>query len=138
MTLRDTRDRKELYSCKSIINELMFCMTATQGMRLEALEGQVDLARQPSNFHWLKTVARDADTFQFHGPDWIDQHLYALPQTTKKLSKMPSTRHSRDIRLGTFYHKKVCRRCSCGRANGLLDHCRGRGEITAFPNSNAI
>ena len=62
-TLREMADRKELYSCKSIINELMLCMTATQGMRLEALEGQANLARQLSNFQWLKRVASDADTF---------------------------------------------------------------------------
>ena len=39
------------------------------------------------------------DTFQFHDHDWIDQHLYALPQTNKKPSKMPATGPSRDIRL---------------------------------------
>ena len=76
------------------------CMTATQGMRFEALEGQADLTHQLSNFQWLKMVARDVDTFQFHGLDWIDQQLYALPQTTKKPSKMPTTGPSRDIRLG--------------------------------------
>ena len=36
-------------------------MTATQGIRLEALEGQADLARQLNNIQWL-TVVRDADT----------------------------------------------------------------------------
>ena len=45
-------------------------------------------------------VARDADTLQFHGRDWINQHLYALPQTNKKPSKMPATGPSRDICLG--------------------------------------
>ena len=69
-------------------------------MRLEALEVQADLASQLNNIQWLKTLARDADTFQFHGRDWIDQHLYALPQTNKKPSKMPATGPSRDIRLG--------------------------------------
>ena len=78
----------------------MLCVTATQGMRVEALEGQADLARQQNNNQWLKTVARDADTLQFHGRDWINQHLYALPQTSKKPSKMPATGPSRDIRLG--------------------------------------
>ena len=78
----------------------MLCTTATQGMRLEALEGQADLACQLNNIQWLKTVARDADTFQFHGPDWIDKHLYALPQRNKKPSKMPATGPSRDICLG--------------------------------------
>ena len=62
-TLREVTDRKELYSCKSIINEMMLCMTATPGMRLEALEGQAVLARQLSNFQWLKTVVSDVDTF---------------------------------------------------------------------------
>ena len=75
-------------------------MTATQGMRLEALEGPADLACQLNNIQWLKKVARDADTFQFHGRIWIDQHLYALPQRNKKPSKMPATGPSRDIRLG--------------------------------------
>ena len=96
-TLREMTERKELYSSRSIINELI-CLTATQGMRLEALEGQADLACQQNNNQWLKTVARDADTLQFHGCDWINQHLYALPQTSKKPSKMPATgpsRHSR-------------------------------------------
>ena len=99
-TLREMTDRKELYSSRSIINELMLCVTATQGMRLEALEGQADLARQQNNKQWLKNVAKDADTLQFHGRDWINQHLYALPQTSKKPSKMPATGPSRDIRLG--------------------------------------
>ena len=99
-TLREMTDRKELYSSRSIINELMLCLTATQGMGLEALEGQADLARQQNNNQWLKNVARDADTLQFHGLEWINQHLYALPQTSKKPSKMPATGPSRDIRLG--------------------------------------
>ena len=99
-TLREMTERKELYSSRSIINELMLCVTATQGMRLEALEGQADLARQQNNKQWLKNVAKDADTLQFHGRDWINQHLYALPQTSKKPSKMPATGPSRDIRLG--------------------------------------
>ena len=98
-TLREMTERKELYSSRSIINELI-CLTATQGMRLEALKGQADLACQQNNNQWLKTVARDADTLQFHGRDWINQHLYALPQTSKKPSKMPATGPSRDIRLG--------------------------------------
>ena len=34
------------------------------------------------------------------GHDWIDQHLYALPQKNKKPSKMPAPGPSRDIRLG--------------------------------------
>ena len=99
-TLREMTDRKELYSSRSIINDMMLCVTATQGMRLEALEGQADLARQQNNKQWLKNVAKDADTLQFHGRDWINQHLYALPQTSKKPSKMPATGPSRDIRLG--------------------------------------
>ena len=99
-TLREITDRKELYSSRSIINELMLCVTATQGMRLEALEGQADLAHQQNNKQWLKNVAKDADILQFHGRDWINQHLYALPQTSKKPSKMPATGPSRDIRLG--------------------------------------
>ena len=78
----------------------MLCMTATQGMRSEALEGQADLACQLNNIQWLKTVARDADTIQFYSRDWIIQHLYALPQTNKKPSKMPATGPSRDIRFG--------------------------------------
>ena len=32
------------------------------GMRLKALKGQADLARQLNNIQWLKTVSRDADT----------------------------------------------------------------------------
>ena len=99
-TLREMTDRKELYSSRSIINDMMLCVTATQGMRLEALEGQADLARQQNNKQWLKTVAKDADTLQFYGRDWINHHLYALPQTSKKPSKMPATGPSRDIRLG--------------------------------------
>ena len=75
-------------------------MTATQGIRLEALERQADVARQLNNIQWLKTVARDAATFQFHGRDWIDHHLYALPETNKKPSKMPATGPFRHIRLG--------------------------------------
>ena len=61
---------------------------------------KADLARQQNNKQWLKNVAKDADTLQFHGRDWINQHLYALPQTSKKPSKMPATGPSRDIRLG--------------------------------------
>ena len=78
----------------------MLCLTATKGMRLEALKGQADLARQLNNIQWLKTVARDADTLQFQGRDWMNQHLYALLQTNKKPSKMLATSPSRDIRLG--------------------------------------
>ena len=99
-TLREMTERKELYSSRSIINDMMLCVTATQGMRLEALEGQADLARQQNNKQWLKNVAKDVDTLQFHGRDWINQHLYALPQTSKKPSKMPATGPSRDIGLG--------------------------------------
>ena len=76
----------------------MFCPEATTQMRVDALLGQAELAKKMNNRSWRTSVARSAETLQFHSREWIDHHLSPLPRSAPAPSAMPAG-PTRDIRL---------------------------------------
>ena len=65
----------QLYSSKSLANQLMLCKEATLDMRLEALKDQASLARRQRNHTWLKNVTKAADALAITQLDWICENI---------------------------------------------------------------
>ena len=67
---------------------------------IDALLGQVTLAKERRQIPWLRRVAQEADDLQFDSREWISANIYRLP---KKPAAKTSTVSgpSRDIRLET-------------------------------------
>ena len=106
----------------SIINEKMLYMTATTGMRLEALKGQADLACKLSNIKWLKMVASSSSAVVI---GFIDICILFRRLTRSHLRCLPPVH----LPWTGSHHTEACRRCSCRQAIRLLNHRRGRGDI---------
>lgn len=96
--VKETTERGELVNPSGFIMELMMVKGATKGMMLETLLDQANLARQRNKQKWLQTVARDAESYQFAGHDWIDRNLLPLKRASRPPSSMPSG-PTRDRRL---------------------------------------
>ena len=69
---------------------------------MDALSGQVKIAKEMGRKEWLKCVAKDAFDFQFISRDWISRNVISLGKEKCRIPicQMPTGR-SRDIRVLT-------------------------------------
>ena len=78
----------------------MLCAEATTPMRIDALEGQEEVAKKRGNPAWCSTAAKSAEALQFHSREWIEQQLRSVTRSPRTPSAMQAG-PSRDIRLET-------------------------------------
>ena len=91
-----------LMNCGNLIQGLLLCRRANPQIRVDALSGQVRIAKEMGRKEWLKCVAKDALDFQFSSRDWISRNVFSLGKKKRRapICQMPTGR-SRDIRLLT-------------------------------------
>ncbi|XP_060580038.1 uncharacterized protein LOC132736836 [Ruditapes philippinarum] len=96
-------------------SELASLVTALpdKAKAIEALLGQVDLAKRSKKKGWAKGLARELDKLQFHSHSWISQYVHELPATKKLVWKEDPTGTSKDIRLAIDPSIQVIR-SDCG------------------------
>ena len=89
-------------NCGDLIQGLLLCRRANPQIRVDALFGQVKIAKEMGRKEWLKCVAKDALDFQFISRDWISRNVFSLGKEKRRapICQMPTGR-SRDIRLLT-------------------------------------
>ena len=92
----------KLMNCGNLIQGLLLCRRANPQIRVDALFGQVGIAKEMGRKEWLKCVAKDALDFQFSSRDWISRNVFSLGKEKRRapICQMPTGR-SRDIRLLT-------------------------------------
>ena len=58
-----------LMNCGNLIQGLLLCRRANPQIRVDALSGQVRIAKEMGRKEWLECVAKDALDFQFSSRD---------------------------------------------------------------------
>ena len=91
--------QRNLLQSRGLMADLMkSCLPSEE--QVEALLGQVTLAKERNQTAWRKRVATDANCLQFHSRQWISNHIFRLPQKKAQAVQKASS-PSRDIRLKT-------------------------------------
>lgn len=100
--VEESTKKGKLMNCGDLIQGLLLCRRANPQVRVDALYGQVCIAKEMGRKEWLKCVAKDALDYQFISRDWISRNVFSLGKERRRnpICQMPTGR-SRDIRLLT-------------------------------------
>ena len=90
----------KLMTCGDLIQGLLLCRRANLQIRVDAIYGQVKIAKEMRRKEWLKCVAKDALDFQFINRNWISRNVFSLGKE-KRRNPVCQMGRSRDIRLLT-------------------------------------